>query len=302
MFEDLINKLRCDKYITLETTPTANPILSNILEQLETSGVCNYIDGFSTTDNPLANLKYNSILAGIKLQERFKKPVIATMSMRDRNQIALQSDLLGANDFDIRCILALTGDPAGISDQPNTKGVFVGSSIMLLDIIKCFNAGINYAGREFKYKPKRIHPFAVTNAFAKQSKHLVNKIYKKLDHGAIGLISQPVFDIGNAKELLGHFNEAKSKIKDCNSELIFGIFPITKFKTAQFLSSHVPGIYVPKEWIDKLYKASKISIEEEYKVGLELSSNLYDSILAIHPKMHIMTANHFNIAKEILSR
>lgn len=301
MFEDLISKLQNGKYVTLETTPTANPVLSNIIEQIETNEVYKYIDGFSTTDNPLAKLKYSSILAAIKLQQRFQKPVIATMTMRDRNQIALQSDLLGANDFDVRCVLALTGDSASISDQPNTKGVFIGSSLTLLDIVRCFNAGINFAGKEFKYRPKKIYPFAVTNAFSKQPKNLINKIHKKLEHGAIGIISQPVFDLDNARELMIHFNEAKSDIKDCKAQLIFGVFPITKFKTAQFLSSHVPGIYVPKEWIDKLYKASKVGESEEYKVGLELSLKLYQTILQLHPKVHMMTANHFEIAKEILS-
>ena len=65
----------------------------------------------------------------LKLQQEFNKPVIATMSMRDRNKIALQSDLMGANDFDVRAILALTGDPAKMSDQPHAKGVFEANSI-----------------------------------------------------------------------------------------------------------------------------------------------------------------------------
>ena len=77
------------------------------------------------------------------------------MSMRDRNKIALQSDLLGANEVDIRAILALTGDPATISDQPHAKGVFEADSSMLLDIISCSNSGIDYAG-----KPLLLHFWA----------------------------------------------------------------------------------------------------------------------------------------------
>ena len=76
------------------------------------------------------------------------------MAMRDRNKIALQSDLLGANEIDIRTILALTGDPATISDQPHTKGVFESDSSMMLDIISCFNSGISYAGNLFFFKQK----------------------------------------------------------------------------------------------------------------------------------------------------
>ena len=77
------------------------------------------------------------------------------MTMRDRNKIALQSDLLGANDFDIRAILALTGDPAKMSDQPNSKGVFEANSLMLLKMIKSFNYGW-ILQEPFKIEPKQI--------------------------------------------------------------------------------------------------------------------------------------------------
>ena len=136
MFEALIDKLQNDKYLTLETTPTHEPVLDNIISKIQNCRLDKKVDGFSCTDNPLAKLKYNAFFAALKIQEKFNKPAIATMSMRDRNKIALQSDLLGANDFDVRAILALTGDPAKMSDQPHTKGVFEGNSNMLLQIIK----------------------------------------------------------------------------------------------------------------------------------------------------------------------
>ena len=236
------------------------------------------------------------------LQERFNKPVIATMSMRDRNKIALQSDLLGANEVDIRAVLALTGDPATLSDQPHAKGVFEGDSSLLLEIISAFNSGMSYAGKPFTLKPKEIYPFAVVNSYAKNPKTLQKKMQKKIKHGALGIITQPVYDLENAKQLL-ELNEAANA--DCcpeykRAELILGIFPITKLRTAQFLSAHVPGIHVPDSWIDKLRVANAISVEEEYKVGFELSKNLFDEIKAIHPKIHLMTANQFQLAHDIL--
>ncbi len=303
MFEALVAKLRNDRYITLETTPAHLPTVDNIIEKLNSYKLYQKVDGFTTTDNPLAKLKYNAILAAIKLQQHFNKPVIATMSMRDRNKIALQSDLLGANDFDVRAILALTGDPAKISDQPNTKGCFEGDSTLLLDIIRFFNAGIDYAGQEFRIKPKRIYPFAVSNAYAKNPNTLLKKFKKKIEHGAVGIITQPVFDIQNAKKLLQLFNEAKAPFEGerAKAQLIFGFFPITKLKTAQFLASHVPGINVPRVWIDELYKAKKEGEKKEYEVGFALSKELFNELLALHPKIHIMTANRFGVANEILS-
>ena len=303
MFDELIEKLNTGSYITLETTPPHSPIFSPIIEKIAALELDKYVDGFSTTDNPLAKLKYNALFAAKMLQDRFNKPVIATMSMRDRNKIALQSDLLGANEVDIRAILALTGDPATMSDQPHTKGVFEGDSSLLLDIISAFNSGMNYAGKPLGHQPKQIHPFAVVNSFAKNPKTLQKKIQKKIKHGAIGIITQPVYDIETAKLLLSLKENAN---RECcpdkkKGELIFGVFPITKLRTAQFLSAHVPGINVPDIWIEKLRIAhDKGGAEEEYKVGFELSKNLFDELKALHPKIHLMTANQFQIAKDIL--
>ncbi len=297
----LIEKLLNDKYITLETTPPKLPTIDFMIEKIEKSDALKYIDGFSTTDCPLSKLKYNSIIAAFKLQEKFKKPVIATMSMRDRNKIALQSDLLGANDLNVTNILALTGDPAKMSDQPNTKAVVEGSSLLLLDIIRAFNNGMDYAGKEFRLKPKPITPFVVSNSYAKNFASIEKKVHKKVTKYAKGIITQPVYDIDIVDKLLEIKNNIKEDFNDDrkNFEIVLGFFPITKLKTAQFLHSHVPGIYVPDSWIEKLIKAHKIGENEEYKIGLELSRNLFQNLLKTHPKIHIMTANRFEIVKEL---
>jgi len=297
LFTQLIDKLQNKTYITLETTPSHSPTFKPVVDKIEDLGLHNLVDGFTTTDNPLAKLKYNSLFGAKLLQDRFNKPVIATMSMRDRNKIALQSDLLGANEFDIRAILALTGDPATMSDQPHTKGVFEADSTLLLDIISAFNSGMNYAGKPFTQKPKEIYPFSVVNSFAKNPKTLQKKMQKKIQHGTRGIITQPVYDVENAKMLLELKENAQTNGKD--AQLIFGIFPITKLRTAQFLSAHVPGINVPDMWIEKLKQAK--SEEDEYKIGFELSKKLFDDIKELHPKIHLMCANQFNIAKQLLN-
>ena len=305
MFEDLINILRNDKYLTLETTPPHNPSMDKIINNIQKYNLDKKVVGFSATDNPLAKLKYSSFFGALKLQQHFNKPVITTLSMRDRNKIALQSDLIGANDFDIRAILALTGDPAKMSDQPHTKGVFEGNSNMLLDIIHSFNCGMDYSGKLFDIKPKEIYPFSVINSYAKNFKSLEKKMYQKIQHNTTAIITQPIYEFENGKKLIELFNKVKSDFKNSEIdrsgvEIIIGIFPITKLRTAQFLSSRVPGIFVPQYWIDKLEKASKISAEEEYKVGIELSKDIFNKIYDFHPKIHLMTANRFDIANKII--
>ncbi len=302
MFEQLIDKLHNGTYITLETTPAHSPKFAPIIEKIAALGLEKDVDAFSTTDNPLAKLKYNALFAAKMLQDHFGKPVIATMSMRDRNRIALQSDLLGANEVDVRAILALTGDPAKISDQPHSKGVFESDSSLLLDMVSCFNSGIDYAGKPLAAQPEPIYPFAVINSYAKNPKILQKKMLKKMGHGAQGIITQPVYDVENAKLLLELLENARSESTESrDTTLILGIFPITKLRTAQFLASHVPGINVPSNWLESLRKAHEISPEEEYKVGFELSKRLFEDLKALHPKIHLMTANQFTIAKKILS-
>ena len=303
MFETLIKTLEEDKYLTLETTPPHEPTMDNIMDKIEEYSLDKKVAGFSTTDNPLAKLKYGAMFASVKLQQKFNKPVITTMSMRDKNKIALQSDLIGGNDFDLRAVLALTGDPANMSDQPRAKGVFESNSSMLLEIINSFNNGMDYAGKPFKVKPKPIYPFSVMNSHAKNLKSLEKKMFKKVSLKTRGIITQPVYDLDNAKQLITYMENVQNEFQDDRkkAQLIIGIFPITRLRTAQFLSSHVPGIYVPQDWIDKLASASKIGIEEEYKVGMELSSNVLESIQKIHPKIHLMTANKFDVANELIN-
>ncbi len=301
MIENFIVKLQNDAFLTLETTPMHEPSFEPIIQKVAQFGLDKKVDGFSTTDNPLARLKYNAFFGALRLQNAFNKPVISTMSMRDRNKIALQSDLLGANEYDLRTILCLTGDPASASDQPSLKGVFEGNSTLLLDIIKCFNAGIDYSGKPFKTAPKPIYPFAVCNAHANVPKNLIKKMRTKIERGAVGIITQPVYSIGNAKMLLELLQNAKDGLQNVqNTQLILGFFPIVRLRTAQFLAAHVPGIHVPNEWMEKLTKAKKISEEEEKKVGFELSLRTFKELQSIHPKIHLMSANNFELISDIL--
>ncbi|MBN2870723.1 MAG: methylenetetrahydrofolate reductase [Campylobacterales bacterium] len=302
MFDTFLDKLRHGTYITLETTPSRSAAFAPTIDKIAALGLEHLVDGFSTTDNPLAKLKYNALFAAMSLQNRFGKPVLATMSMRDRNSIALQSDLLGANEANVRAILALTGDSAHYSDQPHAKGVFEGNSKLLLDIITTLNSGTDMAEQKLLVPVREIYPFAVIDSYAKNATALQKKLSKKVAHGAIGIISQPVYDPDNARQLLEMMAEANGLSPHPQKcVLILGFFPITKLRTARFLDENVPGIHVPSAWVEALETAAAVSPEEEYRVGFELSKNLFEELKALHPKIHIMTANQFELAKAILS-
>ncbi|CAA6809727.1 MAG: 5,10-methylenetetrahydrofolate reductase (EC [uncultured Campylobacterales bacterium] len=298
MFEKFINKLKNDKYITVEITPPKSADINSTINKIDTLDFTKYIDGFSVTDSPLAKLKYSPIIASYKIQQALKKPVIATMNMRDKNKIALQSDLLAGNDLDVRSILALTGDPVSISDQPKPKGVFEGTSSLLLDIINNFNNNIDLAGKPISPSLNTIYSYAVTNSYTNKPEFLTKKIAKKLEKNLVGIISQPVFSKDEAKSLIKIFEDASEISQNHQTQLILGFFPILSLKTAIFLNDKVPHIKVPSFWIQSLSLAK--TPKEEFDIGMKLSIDLFNELKELHPKIHIMSVNKFDIVKDIL--
>ncbi|KIM05344.1 MAG: 5,10-methylenetetrahydrofolate reductase [Sulfurovum sp. AS07-7] len=304
MFDTFCSKLHSDKpFITVEITPPHGSSMDKIIASIEDIGLHKKVAGFSVTDNPLAKLKMSAILSAIKVQQHFNLPVIATMSMRDRNKLSLQSSILGANDFDLRCILALTGDPAKFSDQPEVKGVLERDSTLLLSIIYKLNQGLDYSNKALNPAPKPIYPFAVSNSYAKDMKNIQKKMIKKLNYGARAIITQPVYDLANAKKLIEIFEEAKEiSIRESAKEaqLILGQFPVVRAKTANFIADKVPGISVPKEIIDEMNLASMDGEAKEQEVGFALSKAIFDEILTNHGKIHLMTHNRFDLCADLI--
>ena len=305
MFEKFCDFLCNDtkKFITVEINPPHGASISHIIDDIKKVGLDNKISGFTCTDNPLAKLKMSGVLSAIKIQQAFGKPVIATMSMRDRNKLSLQSTLLGANDFDLRCILALTGDPAKLSDQPEVKGVLERDSTLLLSIIYHLNKGVDYSNKPLTPAPKPIYPFAVSNSYAKDMRQLQKRMIKKLNYGARAIITQPVYDKENAKELLEIFEEAKElSIRDTAKEaqLVIGQFPIVKAKTANFIDDKVPGICVPKDIIDEMNLAAMDGDAKEQEVGFGISKQIFDDMMTLHGKVHLMTHNRFDLCSKLI--
>jgi len=161
---------------------------------------------------------------------------------------------------------------------------------------------VDFAGKAINPKPEKMYAFSVTNSYAKSFSNIKKKLHKKIENYSCGIITQPVFDEDIAKKLLEIFDEVKGGFDDerKNAKLIFGVFPIVSLKTAQFLYAHVPGIYVPESFIDAMFRASKISPEEEYKVGMELSKSIYKKVGQINPRIHLMCANKFSMLDELL--
>jgi len=134
-------------------------------------------------------------------------------------------------------------------------------------------------------------------------RRIQKKMIKKLDYGARAIITQPVYDLENAKELIELFEEAKHlSIRDTapKAQLILGQFPVVRAKTANFISDKVPGITVPKRIIEEMDLAAMDGAEKEQEVGFNISKAIFDDILKLHPKMHLMTHNRFDLCSELI--
>ena len=299
MLEQLITKLKSNEpFLSVEVSPSlSSTIGQSVIDELESLKVA---DCFVCTDSPLARLKPSSILSSIKLQNALKKPVICTLSMRDRNSIALCGDILGANEFGLRSFLSLSGDGVKNGDCAGAKGVFEESSLKLGRIIDGLNQGIAANGKALKDSVETIYNFSVINSYANNTESLKKKMLKKLSNSAVqGLFTQPVFSLEAARFLLESMESINKELGQ-NCVMILGFFPVLSYKVALFLRDKLPGVYIPDEWVQKLEKASLKGKEVERKIGLELSRELFKDLQALHNKFHFMSANKPSLLREFV--
>ena len=298
MIENFIKKLQSsDKCYTYEFSSPLSFTFDTIFKDLENKEFLKKIDAFVCTDSPLAKLKHSSILASLKLQNHFKIPSVTTISMRDKNSLALQSSLIGMNSLDLRLVLALTGDPLRHGNQLQAKGVFEGNSLVLLKIINQLNAKKDINDNLIKGEGKEIYGFCVMNSYANNIESLYKKMKTKIQAGAKALFTQPIYDIKIAKILVKYLEKINTELQT-NCVLVFGFFPITSYKTALFLHNKLPGVFIPDTILEIFKKAQHQSDEE--KIGLEFSTQLFENLNSVHNKIHIMSANKSEIIENIL--
>ncbi len=311
--EYFIEKLENEREytFTLEVTPQAKSDLGYLIQKIKSSKIEKCIDAFLIPDSPFANLKISPILASLQISQRLKteKPFIITQTMRDKNSIALQNDLIGANYFDIRMVLALTGDSIANGNQKQAKGVFEGNSELLIKIIKHLNKGKSAGDFTFKEPLKKIYPFCSINSYSKNDDMLKVKLSKKVASGVKAIFTQPIYEVATLKKILNWIEQmpvnktqsGETKLKE-KPILIPGFFPVLSYKTAYFIYYKLPGAYIPEDWLNKLKIASEKSAEEEKKIGVELSTNLFNDMINVHKKMHIMSMNNYDFVSELLKR
>ena len=224
-----------------------------------------HADAFNITDNQTAVVRMSS-MAGCCILLTMNMEPIMQMTCRDRNRIALQSDVLGASAIGIKNILCLTGDHQSLGNHPETKGVYDIDSIQLIQIIKNMrDNGVFQSGDEILSGKLDVFIGAAANPYADPFELRVDRLHKKIRAGADFIQTQSVYNIDKFNNWM---DEVRSDGLDKKVHILVGITPLKSLKMAERMKFYVPGVDVP----DAIYNRMKNAVDpkkEGYKIALE---------------------------------
>ena len=283
-----------EEIVSLEVTPPHGTSLAGLEPTLRAAqGRADILD---LTDNAMAHMKLSAIALGNIIQETHGIEVMINMGMRDRNVLALQSDLLGAHALGLRTVVALKGDRAASGDHPDAHEVFEGNALRLLHIIGELNAGRSLAGVALD-GPTAFLAGTVTNPTHEDRAAEAARLGRRAKAGARFALTQPVF----ALEQLTDFLDA---CPEPIPLLLVGLLPLKSLKFARFLANKVPGIHIPPTVMARMEQAAGTTAETE--LGLTLAEELAGAIReAGSPQvagLHIMSGGGDSMALNLLTR
>ncbi len=235
------------------------------------------VDVLTLGDNPLAAMRMSNVAMAFLYQRELAAETIVHLSCRDRNLIGLQSELMGAAALGIRNVLAVTGDPAKIGDQPGASSVYDVTSVGLLEIIARLNAGQNYAGGGIRRKAG-LRAGVAFNPNFKRVEFEVAKLARKLAAGACFALTQAVFDAETWLKARRLLDEAGVAIP-----IFVGILPLVSQRNAEFLHNEVPGMVVPQAVRDRLAGLDKpAAVKEGARIAAELIERVLPTCAGIY--------------------
>lgn len=218
-----------------------------------------HVDSINITDNQTSVTRVCSLAACIHVKQMGLDPVLQ-MVVRDRNRIALQSDLLGAATFGINNVLCLSGDHQSFGDSPSAQNVFDLDSMQLLQTVRLMrDEGTFLSGDEIK-KPPRMFVGAAANPFADPFAIRVPRLAKKINCGAEFIQTQCIYNIPKFERWMEGVRERGLHKK---VYIIAGITPMRSLGMAKYMRRAVPGMDVPEELIARLEGVEKPKQSEE---------------------------------------
>lgn len=286
MPSSLSGKMAAGRFvITAELAPPRGSDMTAFVKMAQF--VAPHVDAINVTDNQGANMRMTPLVAAALLLREGIEPIMQ-ITCRDRNRLALQSDLLGAAALGVRNLLALTGDDIGCGDHRQGRAVFDLDSVLLLRTIQALNGGQDMNGKALDGNTSffagaaaapEVEPFAVTRP----------KLAKKSAAGARFFQTQAFFD----PQRLAIFC---SEVHPLNVKVIAGILVLKSAKMADFINRNIPGLKIPAAVVERLACADNPAAE-----GVRIAAELALQSREICAGVHLMAMGRDEVVPEIVA-
>ena len=222
------------------------------------------VDMANMTDNQTAMVRMSSMAGSLVLLEEGVEPNYQ-MVCRDRNRIAMQSDILGAYAHGIRNILCLSGDHQQFGDHPNSKGVFDIDSVQLVNLVKKMRDEKTFLGGDALDGSPEMFIGAAANPFGEPFEWRVHRLAKKVAAGADFIQTQCIFNMERMREWVHQANDMGLTEK---VYILAGVTPMKSVGMAKYMKKNVPGMDVPDWIIKRLQGVDKKKAADE---GIEIA-------------------------------
>ena len=267
-------KIQAGKFlVTSEIGPPKGIETKTILEDAEL--IRGRVDAINVTDLQSSVMRLGSLAVCSLLKQKGFEPVFQ-VTCRDRNRLALQSDILSAASLGIENLLILTGDHPTLGDHPEAKPVFDLDSVQLLQVVKKLQQGLDMNGNKLEGVAPKFCVGAVVNPGADPIEPQIIKMEKKIEAGAEFFQTQAVYDIKVFENFL-------SKIKHLKTTILAGIVLLKSAGMARYMNKNVAGVFVP----DNLIKEMEDTKDKTAK-SVEIASRLIKELKPMCNGIHIM--------------
>jgi methionine synthase I (cobalamin-dependent)/5,10-methylenetetrahydrofolate reductase len=226
------------------------------------------VDVVNVSDSAMAKVRMSALSVAFGIQHDLDLECLVHCTTRDRNLMALESELLGAHALGVRNIIALTGDPPRIGDYPTGTGVWDVDSIGLIEILTRLNLAEDPSGRSIGQRAGFTIACALDSTAADQATEW-DRLERKLDAGAHLVMTQPLYSVEQVQAMLA---EARRRFGPAGIPvpILLGVLPLVSARHAEFLHNEVPGITIP----DEARAAMRDAGERGSEVGIEMADRL----------------------------
>jgi homocysteine S-methyltransferase len=262
----LLRKLREGRFVvSVEVDPPRGFSAAKMLEGARIARERG-ADAVNVADSPMARVRMGALALCVLIQQQVGIETILHFTTRDRSLMGLQADLIGAHALGVRNVIALTGDPPSLGDQPESTAVYDVDSIGLVKVIRQFNEGLDRSGKPFGSRSA----FTIAVACDPTREDLVREVdrfHRKASGGAHLTMTQPIFDVAVWKRFFDLYEERHGPFP---VPVLIGILPLQSHRHASFLHNEVPGITLHESALVRMERAGADGRREGVKMAQEL--------------------------------